>query len=853
MTGQIISHYRILDKLGEGGMGVVYKAEDLKLKRMVALKFLPGDDPELKQRFLQEAQAAAALHHPNICTVFEIDEQHGFLAMEFVEGSTLKARIAERPLKLDEACDIAAQISAGLQAAHGKNVTHRDIKPGNVMVTPEGVVKIMDFGLARIGDRSRITKTGSALGTPAYMSPEQARGEEADRRTDIWSFGVVLYEMITGRLPFAGDNEAAIARAILDDNPESVTSLRTGLPVELDRILTKALAKKPSERYQHVEDLCVDLGACQKAPAGSSVRTRKIPVGWIVAAAACAAGIAAGLWIGRSQQRWQNPLEGARYTRVTDFEGTETDAAISPDGKLIGFVSDRDGQYDLWVTQVGTQNYVNLTQGKVSPFFNLDTRPLGFSSDASHLWFQREARGTQPSVTMLIPSFGGPARPFVNAVSVAWSPDGRRIVYHTAQSGDPMFVSDPDGGNAIELFRREAGAHSHYPVWSPDGRFVYFVSGYPPDQMDIWRVPASGGKPERLTSHNSRVRYPALLDDETLLYIATADDGSGLCLYVMHLADRIPHRATAGLEQYISVTADEAANRPRRLVATLVNPTAGLWSVPITAGIAKESAVARIPTPNAQTQSPRTWGDEIFYLAASGPSHSLWRRDSNGRASELWKASGGGLVAPPAVSPDGKLICFSFRRKDRAGLHVMNADGTNLRTLSNSFQVRSAASWSPDSKWVAVSGDEGKGSRVFKVAVDGGAPVRLLDTQSSGPVWSLDGQLIIYGGPDIGGNQAVFAMTPEGKPVPFPELKVRRKFDGYRFLPDGKSMVFVLGFSPFQTFWLLDLASGQRRQLTDLQPAFDIQSFDVTPDGKRIIFDRIRANADVVLIELAQK
>ena len=853
MTGQSISHYRILDKLGEGGMGVVYKAEDLKLKRMVALKFLPGDDPELKQRFLQEAQAAAALQHPNICTIFEIDEQHSFLAMEFVEGNTLKARIAERPLKLEDACDIAAQISAGLQAAHGKNVTHRDIKPGNVMLTPEGVAKIMDFGLARIGHRKGITKTGVAMGTPAYMSPEQARGEQADRRTDIWSFGVVLYEMITGRLPFAGESEAAIARAILDDIPEPVTALRTGLPVGLDRILAKALAKKPSERYQNVEDLLVDLRLCHR----EQVRApwSKTRVAWVAAGAACAAGILAGLWMGRPRQSWQNPLEGARYSRVTDFEGTETDAAISPDGKLIGFVSDRDGQYDLWMTQVGTQNYINLSQGKVTAFFNLDTRPLGFSSDASHLWFHRRASGIHPFVTMLIPSFGGPPRPFLNAVSVSWSPDGRRIVYHTAQSGDPMFISDPDGGNATPLFRREEGAHSHYPVWSPDGRFIYFVSGYPPDQMDIWRIPASGGKPERITSHNSRVRSPALLDDQTLLYIATADDGSGSCLYGMNLAARIAHRATSGLEQYTTVTADEAApNRPRRLAATLVNPTSGLWSAPITAGIVKESALTRIPTPNVQAHGPRVWRDEIFYLAASGLSHSLWRKENSGSASEIWKASGGGLVAPPAISPDGKLICFSFRRKDSAGLHVMNADGTNLRMLSDSFQVRSAASWSPDSKWVTVSGDEGKGSRVFKVAADGGAPVRLLDTMSSGPVWSPDGQMIIYSGPDVGGTQTVFAMTPEGKPLPFPELKVRRKFDGYRFLPGGKSLVFLLGFSPFQTFWLLDLATGQRHQLTDPGgPAFEIQNFDVTPDGKRIIFDRIRTNADVVLIELAKK
>ena len=270
MIGRTISHYRIVEKLGEGGMGVVYKAEDTKLRRTVALKFPPVDklaSEEEKARFVREAQAAAALNHPNICTVYEIDEAdgHTFIAMEFVEGLSVKEKSRARPLPLDEALDIAVQAAQGLQAAHEKDVVHRDIKSANLMVTAQGQVKVMDFGLAQVGGRSQLTKTGTTLGTAAYMSPEQALAQPTDRRTDIWSLGVVLYEMLTGQLPFQGEVEAAVAYAVVNTEPEPPTALRSGLPVELDHIVDKALAKDREERYQHVEDMLVDLRALQRS------------------------------------------------------------------------------------------------------------------------------------------------------------------------------------------------------------------------------------------------------------------------------------------------------------------------------------------------------------------------------------------------------------------------------------------------------------------------------------------------------------------------------------------------------------------------------------------------------------
>ncbi len=276
MIGKTVSRYKILEKLGEGGMGVVYKAQDTKLKRTVALKFLPPDftrDSEAKVRFMHEAQAAAALNHPNICTVHEIDEADGqiFIATECIEGETLKDKIASGPMKINEALSIVIQIAEGLQEAHEKGIVHRDIKSANVMVTPKGQAKVMDFGLAKLAGATKVTKMGSTVGTISYMSPEQARGDTVDQRSDVWSLGVVLYEMLTGQLPFRGDYCEAVVYSILNGVPEPITSLRTGVPMELERIVGKALAKSPDDRYQNVADLLVDLRVVTKAQKAETV------------------------------------------------------------------------------------------------------------------------------------------------------------------------------------------------------------------------------------------------------------------------------------------------------------------------------------------------------------------------------------------------------------------------------------------------------------------------------------------------------------------------------------------------------------------------------------------------------
>jgi serine/threonine protein kinase/lipoprotein NlpI len=270
LIGKLISHYKVIEKLGSGGMGVVYKADDTRLKRTVALKFLPPEltrDKDAKKRFMHEAQAASALDHPNICTVYDIAETedgHMYLAMAFYEGETLEERIGQTPLNLDDAVDIASQIARGLEKAHDTDIVHQDIKTANIFVTKDGLVKILDFGIAKLSGRTKLTKENTTLGTVSYMSPEQARGDDMDQRSDIWSLGVVFYEMITGQRPFKGDYDQSVMYAIMNENPEPVTGLRTGVPVELEKMILKCLEKDPSDRYQHINELLVDLRRLMK-------------------------------------------------------------------------------------------------------------------------------------------------------------------------------------------------------------------------------------------------------------------------------------------------------------------------------------------------------------------------------------------------------------------------------------------------------------------------------------------------------------------------------------------------------------------------------------------------------------
>ncbi len=873
MTGRTISHYRIDAKLGEGGMGVVYRATDLSLNRPVAVKFLSSEvaDQERRRRFQQEAQAASSLNHPHILTVFEAGTVDGqqYLVTEFIDGWTLREWARREQPAPRQLVEMLVGVADGLAIAHQSGIVHRDIKPENILVAKTGYAKIVDFGLAKIlepvgaSDDKTLslagTRAGTILGTVAYMSPEQAAGKPVDPRSDIFSFGVVLHEMLAGERPFAGQTDVDLLHAVMHSPPRP---LPKAVPDQLRWVVEKALEKDPADRYQSMREMVTDLKRAQRAAqlsglaeavAAPPAPPRKWP--WAAAIIALVLLGGAGGWLlRRPQQVSDNPLAGARFTRLTDFEGTEMDAAISHDGKFVAFLSDKDGIFDAWLTQVGSGEFVNLTKGRFPALVTDVTRTVAFSSDATQVCVlvnRTDPSGRMVDTTVwLMPTLGGVARPFLaKGVTAVWSPDGTRIAYHNSTPGDPMFVADRTGANPTQIFTERPGGHNHYPIWSPDGRFLYFVRGLPPSQMDIWRVPATGGRPERITYHNSRLTYPAFLDDRTLLYTSLAQDGSGPWLYAQDLETRAARRVSLGLEQYISIAASGSSAGQRRLVATVAKPTANLWMVPIDTRTAPEAAASRYPLAAARATAPRLGPDYLLYLSSPGGDDSLWKF-KDGAATELWKAGDGVVSFPPAISPDGRRICFSFLKQGRTRLHVMTSDGGGARPLADTLDIRSAPSWSPDGKWVAVAADDGSGSsRVFKVPAEGGPPVRLVEELSYNPVWSPDGGLIVYSASVEAASYPLKAVTPEKVPVALPELSVLRGGERYRFLPGGRQLVLLLGDSRRENFWLVDLATGRRRQLTDLRGGFYLRGFDISPDGKQILFDRIRENSDLVLIE----
>jgi Tol biopolymer transport system component len=635
-------------------------------------------------------------------------------------------------------------------------------------------------------------------------------------------------------------------------------ALPTGTPASIRRLLLRCLAKDPRKRLRDIGDARLEIDATDEEVPGGSETSARTPRPWMMALAIAAVGVS----LLPAAVRWLTPLSidsrlaTAVYTHLTEWEGAEMDAAISRDGRFVAFVADRAGPFHTFLTQVGTEGFRDLSSGNDNERNSLNP-PVGFSADGSELFLSGSPYSRRRLRKMAFT--GGAPSLFLEerAISMAWSPDGARLVYFTATpaDGDPLFVADRTGGNAHNVLPGKDGEHNHFPTWSPDSRWIYYVHFTDePDLADLWRLPASGGTPERLTEQHTDVRYPTPIDDQ-VLYVSHAEDRSGPWLWAVDVERKRPPRRVRGVgpDKYLSLAASADG---RRLVTTVGASTATLWSVPIGGSVAEESDVRPYQMPAPRALAPRFANPWLFYLSSGGFADGLWRLQ-DGNAVQVWKASDGGLLGPAAVSTDGQ-VAVTLRTNGRAHLVVVSADGAVRRSLANGIHVRGTAAWSPDGKWIVTGGRDDEGvPGLFKIPADGREPMRLVTGQAVDPVWSPDGNLIVYAGPLAKGTSPVLGVDPHGRSVTLPPIRTGAAGGDcggcLRFLPDGKGLVYILGETGAQGFWLLDLITNTFRPLARLSSAAATRTFDITPDGRQIVFDRIRQNADIVLIDLPKE
>jgi Tol biopolymer transport system component len=562
----------------------------------------------------------------------------------------------------------------------------------------------------------------------------------------------------------------------------------------------------------------------------------------------------AGLWLQRTEYFWRNPIADSRLQTVTDFDGVKEAAAVSRDGHFIAFLSDRDGQIDVWVTQVGSGQFHNLTHGTVPELVNPSIRTLGFSPDGSVVTFwvrKQDGSGTDDISVWEVPTLGGDPRPYLEGVAEAdWSPDSSRLVYHPPGPGDPLFVSDgtlQPGGRPI--FTAPPTLHSHFPVWSPDAKSIYFVLGSLPDKLDIWRIPSAGGIPERITSHNTYVGYPVLLDRRTLMYLASDSDGSGPWLHSMDVERRISHRLTSRLERFTSLAASADG---RRLVVTLASAKTTLWRLRITDSPASPSAAVPTLLPTGAAVSPRLGSNYLLYVSPTSTGESIWKL-ANGATTQLWSGAEARVFGAPAISPDGHAVAFSVSQHGRKLLCVMQADGSNVQVVADSLDLQGSPAWAPDGQSITVAADDHGVPHLFRVPIRGGSPTVFIREYSVDPTWAPDGRFVVYMGPDVGTMLSVNAVTPEAAPYRMPPLQLTRGVGHLAFLSGGRLLVSLRGEIQHKNLWLFDLETGAERQLTNVPPDFDIRDFDISPDGRDIVLGRMQERSDVVMMDLPRK
>ena len=733
MQGQTIAHYTILEKLGEGGMGVVYKARDTHLDRFVAIKVLPPEklaDPERRRRFVQEAKAASALNHPSIITVHDIASEAGvdFIVMEFLAGKTLDQLIPRKGLRLNETLKYAVQVADALAAAHAAGIVHRDLKPGNVMVTDTGLAKVLDFGLAKLTelggagdsagtrtmrpDEQPHTQEGTLLGTAAYMSPEQAEGKEVDARSDIFSFGVLMYEMVTGRRAFRGDSRLSTLAAILNKDPTPASAVVEELPRDLEKIINRCLRKNPAQRLQHMDDVRTLLEELKeesesgKLDARPAATQKRRPAVILPILTLFLAGAGVAWWLTRSA----TPAASFKLTQLTRDAGLTWQPALSPDGKLVAYASDRAGKgnLDIWLQQIGGGDPVQLTRHEA------DEYTPDFSPDGTRIVFRSDRAG---GGIYVIPALGGSERLLAKeGRSPRFSPDGQWAAYYIggARHAAKIYLVPATGGGPRELGTDVAWAI--LPVWSPDGKRLLFVGNTDPTgsiaaTADWWSVAVGAGKAvksgaaEAFRKVGLRFLFAspvpaAWLGANRILFSSSSGDSENLWEAAISPDQwRIsspPRRLTGGTrESQPSVAATG------RIAFSTAGTNTSIWSLPIQANEGKPTGELQHVTGGAATdQFPTisTDGKIMVYVTNRSGIRVVWIRDlTSGSESPLvvnrWDNFRG------IISPDGSRVAFTRMIESGSGiadLYVIPAAGGAEEKLAGG--VEGVMGWSSDSR-----------------------------------------------------------------------------------------------------------------------------------------------------------
>jgi len=547
----------------------------------------------------------------------------------------------------------------------------------------------------------------------------------------------------------------------------------------------------------------------------------------------------------------RNPFANATFTRLTDWPGIEQAAEISRDGRWVSFLADHDGHMDAWLTHIGSGSYRNLTRGGLSNLVNPSIRTLGFSADGSlvTIW-TRSNDGSRPEDIKLMAAAiaGGELHDFLPGVAeVAWSHDGRQIVYHTTSPGDPLFVRDLRGVTR-RIYTAPAGVHCHFPLWSADDAYIYFARGVPPSDWDIWRIRPSGVGLERITFHNSRVSHPVLLDQRTLVYLASDPLGAGPWLYAVNVEQRVPQRISFGFERYTSLAASADG---AHFVATLDESSSSIWSAPLNAGPAgsgSQNATQPVSLVSTTGLSPRTGPNYILYVSERAGRQGIWKA-ADGQSRELWSHVRSIIVGAPAVAPDGAHIAFTVADGERTILYMMDSDGRGVRALTRSLALRGNPAWAADGRSIVSAVLRDGEPRLTNIFLDGSPPSPLVSEYSIDPVWSPDGRFVLYSGADVGTTFPLRAVAVDGRPYPIPALILTRGARRVAFRPDAHSIVVLRGDVGHKNFWLVDLRTGAQRQITELAPDIVIRDFDLSPDGNVILFDRVRESSRIALIE----